>query len=238
MNKHVVGFFMIIIPVIDVLGGRAVHAVAGQRQLYQPLKTSLSGSDSPESIVQSLIDLFPCDTIYLADLDAIEKRGNNHALITALHDTFQSLTLWIDRGSANTRHTHTPRIVPVIGSETLITPDGLRAIVATHPDSILSLDFTGKTLRGDPRLLENTDAWPRRIMIMNLAHVGMHRGPDYALIGELLSIAGDRCIFVAGGVRDASDLRRLETMGIDGVLIATALHTGTINGATITTFSR
>ena len=51
------------------------------------------------------------------------------------------------------------------------------------------------------------------------SHVGSNDGPDYKLISYLQKIAGDRKIYVAGGVRHEDDLQTLNDMGIDGVLL-------------------
>ena len=43
------------------------------------------------------------------------------------------------------------------------------------------------------------------------------------------SLATDRHIYAAGGVRNEKDLARLENIGVAGVLLASALHDGSIN---------
>ena len=225
---------MVIIPVIDILGGRAVHAQCGQRQHYQPLKTSLAVGDSPDSIIQSFIALFPCNTIYLADLDAIQGQGDNRLIISALTATFTSVTFWVDQGLC----THeTRKTTPVIGSETLITPEDLHTMKISRPDSILSLDFIDDRLRGDPRLLDCIDAWPATVIIMNLTRVGTRLGPDYRLIKRLCDSARERQIFIAGGIRNEEDLKTLQEMNITGVLLATALHSGTLDADILTRYS-
>jgi len=73
---------------------------------------------------------------------------------------------------------------------------------------------------------------------MCLSLVGANNGPDYELISSLKKTAGDRKIYVAGGVRHENDLQSLNDMGIDGVLIATALHTQQIMADTIRYFTK
>ena len=41
-------------------------------------------------------------------------------------------------------------------------------------------------------------------------------------------VAGGRRVYAAGGVRNRADIEALHAAGAAGVLIATALHTGTI----------
>jgi phosphoribosylformimino-5-aminoimidazole carboxamide ribotide isomerase len=230
---------MEIIPVIDILQGQVVHAVEGQRQNYRPLQTSLCGSHSPDDIVQAFIDTYPFKTIYIADLDAIQGHSNNAQLIGQLQDNFQSISFWIDQGiSSAIELKNQPRGRHVIGSETNISPETLDEITTLSPEIILSLDFQTNSFLGDQSLLQKEDLWPKKIIIMSLANVGSNNGPDYKLISELQKISGDRKIYVAGGIRHADDLQSLNKMGIDGVLIATALHTQQITPDTVIKFTK
>ena len=228
---------MEIIPVIDIRRGQVVHAVKGQRQNYRPLQTSLCESNSPEDIVQAFVSSYPFKTIYIADLDAIERQSNNDQIIRQLHDKFQSVTFWVDQGlSSSTDLKNQCCGQHVLCSETNISPDTLNEVITISPDIILSLDFQTNTFLGDQNLLQKTSLWPGRIIIMSLAHVGSDNGPDYELISSLIKTAGERKIYVAGGVRHETDLELLKNMGIDGVLIATALHTQRITSETLNNF--
>jgi len=229
---------MEIIPVIDVRQNQVVHAVKGQRQNYRPLQTCLCDSHSADDIVQAFIDTYPFKTIYIADLDAIQGTSNNEHLIEQLLNKFQSVSFWVDQGISSaielkiqSRRQH------VIGSETNISPETLNELFTSSLEIILSLDFQTKTFLGHQDLLEKTDLWPERIIIMSLSHVGSNNGPDYKLISDIQKIAGDRKIYVAGGVRHEDDLQTLNDMGIDGVLIATALHTQQIKADTLLKFT-
>ncbi len=66
---------------------------------------------------------------------------------------------------------------------------------------------------------------------MTLARVGSGAGPDLARLAAIRSVAGEREIYAAGGVRDAVDLSALKAAGAAGALIATALHDGRIGRA-------
>ena len=230
---------MEIIPVIDIRRGQVVHAVKGQRQNYRPLQTSLCESNSPEDIVQAFISSYPFKTIYIADLDAIEGQSDNDQIIEQLHDKFQSVTFWVDQGISSTvKFKDLLSRQHVIGSETNISPDILNEIIISSPNIILSLDFQSNTFLGDRNLLQKTGLWPGRIIIMSLARIGSDNGPDYELISSLKKTAGDRKIYVAGGVRHETDLNLLNDMGIDGVLLATALHTERITSEILKKFTK
>jgi phosphoribosylformimino-5-aminoimidazole carboxamide ribotide isomerase len=66
------------------------------------------------------------------------------------------------------------------------------------------------------------------LIVLDLARVGSGEGVDMALIEKLqreMKIKVD----VGGGIRDIEDLVALKLLGVNGVLFATALHTGKIN---------
>ena len=63
-----------VIPVIDLKGGMAVHAVGGRRDQYRPLRSVWQASASPIALAAALRDDLGIDRLYLADLDAIEGR--------------------------------------------------------------------------------------------------------------------------------------------------------------------
>ena len=66
---------------------------------------------------------------------------------------------------------------------------------------------------------------------MSLSHVGTAKGPDFERLRYFLQHFPSKRIIAAGGVRGTRDLQDLDAMGIDAVLLATALHTGEITAA-------
>ena len=230
---------MEIIPVIDIRQNQVVHAIKGHRQNYRPLQTCLCDSHSADDIVQAFIDTYPFKTIYIADLDAIQGTSNNEQLIEQILDKLQTVSFWVDHGisSANELKIQSRRH-HVIGSETNISPETLNELITLSPEIILSLDFQTKAFLGDQDLLLKINNWPETIIIMSLSHVGSNNGPDYKLISDLKKTAGDRKIYVAGGVRHEDDLQTLSDLGIAGVLMATALHTKQITADTLLKFTQ
>jgi len=73
---------------------------------------------------------------------------------------------------------------------------------------------------------------------MTLARVGAGAGPDFARLRDIKAMAGDRSVIAAGGVRDEADLRSLVALGIEGALVATSLHDGTLTRAQLAALSR
>lgn len=68
----------------------------------------------------------------------------------------------------------------------------------------------------------------KQVILLDLARVGAGTGPDRTLIAEARRRYSELTLLVGGGVRDVADLRDLESLGVSGVLVATALHQGNI----------
>ena len=66
----------------------------------------------------------------------------------------------------------------------------------------------------------------REVLVIDLARVGSGAGPPLEAVAELSAALPEAAIFAGGGVRNADDLRALESAGAAGALVATALHEG------------
>lgn len=222
---------MFIIPVIDIRGGVAVRAVAGERAHYRPIKTPLAESADPVAVARGYQSVFPFPTLYLADLDGIEGRGTNHDIHGRVADAWDGGEVWLDDGSLETRPSH-QRVRPVIGSETLLAAGVCQSVLGGKPlnrTGILSLDFRGLMFMGPPELLAFPSVWPGAVIVMTLANVGRSEGPDLKRVAAIVEMAGPkRRVFAAGGVRNMDDVRALQDAGASGVLVASALHAGKI----------
>lgn len=218
---------MEVVFVIDLYHGQIVHAIAGQRQNYRPFSDGVC--DSLIDFVGSVVHKYLIKKIYIADLDAITQQGNNIASIVQLYTAFPLLTFWIDQGlpPINVLQDGLGNGQYVIGSETNVLPVDLQRIRQLS-NVIVSLDFRRENFIGNQGILENTELWTDQIIVMSLAHVGLAQGPDYALIKKIKERASNLKVYVAGGVRDIDDLRRLSDLGVAGVLVATALHNHSI----------
>src|ERR1700738_4644384 len=97
------GTTMETIPVLDLKGAMVVRARVGQRDQYRPINTPLSPTSDPVDVTNGLLSVHPFQTLYIADLDAIEGTGDHRATLTRLKAAFPQLTFWIDNGIAD-RH--------------------------------------------------------------------------------------------------------------------------------------
>ena len=233
---------MKIVPVIDVLGGVAVHAVRGVRKNYQSLKSVLCTSADPVEVAASL-KTFGFDELYVADLDAITGGQPTFSLLTQIRDK-TGLTLMVDAGITNLQTAKDALAngasKVIIGTETLPSVSFVSEAVAFLGKErvIVSLDLRGdEVLSGfelgrlaEPLtfLRELEVRGVSQIIVLDLTKVGSGEGANIAFLQKVLRTIKAK-VFVGGGVRDVKDLVELKELGVYGVLVATALHSGKIS---------
>jgi len=227
---------MDIIPVIDIMNGVAVHAREGRREHYRPLQSALCSTAEPKAVIHGLLRVHPFKRVYIADLDALMGKDPQTDLAADLERCFPETEFWIDRGLPSfdemPSSSSKTNARAVVGSESL-SEESLPLLARLGPELILSLDFLGDRLLGAEQLLYSPELWPETVILMSLSHVGSTVGPDFGRLASFSREHPDRRFIVAGGVRDEQDLRRLKTMGAAGVLVASALHSGTVDSRLI-----
>jgi len=232
-----------LIPVIDVLRGKVVHARQGRRAEYAPVESNLCHGSDPHTIMAGLLKLHPFRTVYFADLDAIQNQGSNQETFARLRERHPAIEFWIDSAIAN--ETALKRSVvaglgrAVIGSESLQQADFMQVARDLCHDNelILSLDFRGEAFIGPKPLLDYPERyWPQRVLAMNLERVGSAKGPDFELIVNLAQRVPGCRVYAAGGVRSMEDLEHVAACGAAGALIASALHDGRIGPSELKQF--
>lgn len=221
---------MQIIPVIDLLDGTVVHARKGDRKNYQAIQSSISKTSKPLDIVSALLEFYPFQQLYIADLNAIQKFGNNNfAEIISISQQYPNLKLWIDAGIGDISELalwNDRNFNVILASENFSDLDNYLNVKAhLSSDYILSLDFMPDGYRGPPELLINTQCWPDNIILMSLAHVGANQGTNLELLNQFKEYATQFNLYAAGGVRNLDDLTMLKQAGFHGALLASALHT-------------
>ncbi|HEY3011390.1 MAG TPA: HisA/HisF-related TIM barrel protein [Gemmatimonadales bacterium] len=252
---------MQIIPVLDIAGGIAVHAQAGDRTGYAPLESDLVPGQVGDAVAvlrafHAILGIYQC---YVADLDAIQGGAVQRTLLRELaefHTGFAGALL-VDAG------THLPEGAlevlscgaseVVVGLETLHAFSDLRSIVGVVGASrvVFSLDLrlgnpvlhnTLQDARGagpDPvRLAEQAaGTGVASILVLDLGRVGTGCGVDLGLLESLRRLLPDVRLLAGGGVLTRRDLERMRDAGCDGALVASAIHTGRLTAADLAAVS-
>jgi phosphoribosylformimino-5-aminoimidazole carboxamide ribotide isomerase len=218
-----------IIPVIDLMGGIVVHAKAGHRHQYLPLKSTMTNSSEPLQVIEALLSYHSFSAVYIADLDAITAGVDNRVLYQQILGKFPDITIWLDAGIKTKEQKDLLEaisgLIPIVASESWSDPESF----SWNKSDILSLDFKQGSFLGPDVLLKRHETWPDTVIAMNLDCIGSEVGPDIALIKALKSKRSDIKLVMAGGVGSERDLDVLESEGVAAVLVASALHKGTLS---------
>ena len=227
---------MRIIPVIDCQTGIVVHARGGRRQEYRPLESRLIDSTHPRNVATALLSLVQSEELYLADLDAIQGAVPDEKLYHDLQ--LPGATLWIDAGLCDVqRATDVARWGRVIiGLETIRSPCDLADIARVIPAELLifSLDLRAGDCLGrwgmTPQEVIETvvHLGISTVIVLDLADVGMGQGIATAALCTRTHQRWPMLELIAGGgIRHRADVEKLAGCGVQGALVATALHSGT-----------
>ena len=232
---------MQIIPVIDILNGKVVHAVKGNRSEYKPLESVLTKSTDPLGVAQAFKES-GFKGIYIADLDAIIDCRDDFNQIKQMAEK-TGLSLLVDAGVTGIERAH--RLMEngvaklIIGTETLksktFVAEALKHFGSDHV--VVSLDLKDGKVLAQPSYIESNEPLQllrefkamgvTQVIVLDLSRVGSGEGVNIEFLKEAIA---KTCIqvYVGGGVRDINDLIELRNICVSGALIATSLHTGKI----------
>jgi len=220
-----------LIPVLDVMRGVVVHAVKGQRSEYKPLTNSVlcDAPSDPFRMLQCLKDA-GFSEVYMADLDSIEGRGSNADVVRYARSL--GFRVYADIGRRGLELAEELGLEFVIGTEYLVYPSEL----VLHRGRTASLDMIGLSVKFANGMVPLAEALSRivdlgvsyrRLFVIFLDRVGSMEGPNIEAVKTVRRVYRGELI-VGGGIRGPEDLEVLENLGVDGAIVATALHRGLI----------
>lgn len=234
---------MHIIPVIDILDSVVVRGVAGQRAEYRPIESVLCDSAEPLAVANAFRNEFGLSTLYVADLDAIQNAEPNFETYETLQaDGFKLL---IDAGLRNAFDVEAALMAGaskvIVGLETWPSLATLEMMLQKFgPERVIfSLDLkNGRPIRKLDDVLNDDpidigcaviECGVRELIVLDLASVGLASGPTtLEICQELKDFAPKLKLVTGGGVRSSADLATLREAGIDGALVASSLHDGSV----------
>ena len=230
------------------MGGRAVWARGGNRAAYAPVRSALVNEPGDAvALARAFRRTLGCEECYVADLDAIMGAAPQHALLRRLAAV--GTRLLADVGVAGLAHAGgalaagADRIV--VGLETLPSFAVLAAIVQAHgrervvfsvdlragqpvippglPQGVTPLALVGEAMR----------AGVTAVIVLDLTRVGSGEGVDLTLGTAIRRAHPGVELLVGGGIASAAHLRAAAAAGYDGALVASALHDGTLDAASL-----
>ena len=232
-----------LIPVLDVMNGHVVRAVGGRRDEYRPVVSTLTPATEPVDVATALLAATGANELYVADLDAI-RGGTASRAVSRLLEAVE-VPVWVDAGFGGTgsQELHDPpNFLAVVGFETCQSERVLDHILfhSTLRTVAFSLDLKAGRLLGNWRNWElegERDVLRlarrvirmgvRTLIVLDLARVGTGTGTE-PLLRAIRDEFPDIDLIAGGGVKTWAEVDRLGAAGATGVLVASALHDGTI----------
>ena len=225
---------LVLLPAVDVAGGRAVRLVqgaAGSETAYgDPLDAALAWQSAG------------AEWIHLVDLDAAFGRGSNAerlAQVVGKLDVRVEMSGGI-RDDASLRRALATGCARVnIGTAAMENPAWVRSVIAAHGDKIaIGLDVRGRTLAARGWTEEGGDLYEAldrldaegcaRYVITDVLKDGMLRGPNLDLYRDVCART-KAPVVASGGVSSLADLRALASLvplGVEGAIVGKALYAG------------
>ena len=232
-----------IIPVIDILNSKAVHAIKGERDKYKPFESYLFQSSDPIEIIQLINRRLGFNEFYIADLDSILYKKPNFEILNEIM-AIPKLEIILDPGIVDQKDIinfsgynlkglilglETLKNIKVIEqslqilkqNEIIVSIDMFKEQILSHAKDIKAYDPIRLI-----KLLESSGI--RNVILLDLFRVGQKIGGIPPLYLEIVkSFTGD--IYVGGGIKNYRDILDYKEQNFAGILIATALYDGTIN---------
>lgn len=225
---------LVLLPAVDVAGGRAVRLVqgeAGTETAYgAPLEAALAWQDAG------------AEWVHLVDLDAAFSRGSNRDLVAAVVgrlDVAVELSGGIRDDASLEAALATGCARVNLGTAALEDPDWTADAIARYGDKVaVGLDVRGTTLAARGWTRRGGDLWDvmdrldrdgcARYVVTDVTRDGMLEGPNLELLRAVCART-DRPVVASGGVSSLADiaaLRELVPIGVEGAIVGKALYVG------------
>ena len=226
---------MLVLPAVDIRGGRCVRLVQGIRD-----RERVYGDDPVAAAVRW--QNAGASWVHVVDLDgAFAGRPQNHAVIARL---IAALRVPVEVGGGIRdletidRYLNAGAARVILGTAAASAPEVLRAACLTFGDRVaVGIDARGGsvvtegwvTSTGEPALAaaaRAVDSGARRIIYTDTGRDGMLAGPNLDALEAMLRVASAPVI-ASGGVASADDVRRLRALegaGLEGVIVGRALY--------------
>lgn len=225
---------MIVIPAIDLRGGRCVRLFRGD------VEAETVYDDDPVQVARRF-ETDGARRLHVVDLDAARSDGSNRDIVKdicrnvaipvqlggglrSLAAIEQALADGAARAILGTAAAPDPgfvaEAVEQFGDGIVVAVDVKDGYVMTHgwqeEGPRLEDAMTSLNLAGAPRLL-----------VTSIARDGTMDGPDLALYERMATLT-DRPIIASGGVRVAADVWALRELGVEAVVVGKAMYSGTL----------
>lgn len=225
---------MIVIPAIDLRGGKCVRLFRGDYAAE-----TVYDDDPVEVAVRFQSE--GARRLHVVDLDAARQDGSNREIVREICRqvaipvqlggglrTLPAVERAIEDGAART----------ILGTAAALDPGFVAEAVEHFGEHVLvAVDVKdGRVMthgwqQEGPRLEDAvpklTHAGVRRLLVTSVQKDGTMDGPDFDLYARVLDLT-DLPVVASGGVRVADDVRALRDLGLEAAVVGKALYSGTL----------
>jgi phosphoribosylformimino-5-aminoimidazole carboxamide ribotide isomerase len=230
---------VIVIPAIDLRGGRAVRLLRGNPD------DETSYADDPVAVAERFQEE-GARRLHIVDLDAALEQGDNREAIREICRavvipvqvggglrTLESIGQIIEDGAARA----------ILGTQAALDHEFVaRAVEEFAERVVVAVDVRGGRVmvRGwqeeGPKLEETIaaldEAGTPRYLVTSIARDGTLDGPDLRLYTQVLKLT-ETPLIASGGVRDADDIWALRDLGCEAAVTGKALYEKTLKLAQV-----
>ena len=223
---------LLILPAVDVAGGRAVQLVQGVAdtggEFGDPWEAALAWQEQG------------AEWLHLVDLDAAFGRGSNREVLAGIVGRLD-ISVEMSGGIRDAESLEAALSTGVrrvnLGTAALEDPEWTAAAIAEHGDRVaVGLDVRGTTLAARGWTQEGGDLWETlerldregcaRYVVTDVFKDGMLEGPNLELLQQVCERT-DRPVVASGGVSTLADIgaiRGLVAAGVEGAIVGSALY--------------
>ncbi|WP_221585645.1 bifunctional 1-(5-phosphoribosyl)-5-((5-phosphoribosylamino)methylideneamino)imidazole-4-carboxamide isomerase/phosphoribosylanthranilate isomerase PriA [Microbacterium sp. G2-8] len=224
---------LILLPAVDVAGGKAVRLTQGEAG------SETSYGDPVEAAEQWKAQ--GAEWLHLVDLDAAFGRGSNTAVLRKVIKHMRGVNVEISGGIRDDASLEAALASGAqrvnLGTAALENPDWTEAVIARYGEAIaVGLDVRGTTLAARGWTQEGGDLWQvlerleqagcARYVVTDVTKDGTLRGPNIELLRQMTERT-DKPVVASGGISSLDDiaaLRELVPHGVEGAIVGKALY--------------
>jgi len=225
---------LILLPAVDVRGGKAVRLVRGElsaeSQYGEPLEAAMAFQNAG------------AEWIHLVDLDAAFGTGENQDL---LREVISRLDIKVELSGGIRDEDSLNRALTTgcsrvnLGTAALESPEWTASVIAKHGERIaVGLDVRGRTLAARGWTKDGGDLFETlarldsegcaRYVVTDVNKDGTLQGPNLDLLKQVCA-ATNKPVIASGGVSSLDDLKKLKELvgiGVEGAIVGKALYAG------------
>ena len=225
---------MIVIPAIDLRGGKVVRLVEGD-----PSRETVYSDDPVATAVR--FEELGATWIHVVDLDAAFGAGSNGDTIRRMSARV-SAQLQVGGGLRSAEAIGAAFQIGaarVVLGTNAIDQRFLRSAIERHGDRIVvALDIRDQRVMlhgwqeqgpSVEQLVSHLErAGVARYLVTSIASDGRLEGPDLDLYRRVLGLT-ERPVIASGGISSVEDLRALSDLGVEGAVVGKALYEGALD---------